>query len=218
MLCEQLPQLEVVKAFNNPETFLNEIPGLKFDLCIMDIEMPAINGLEIANLLYGKLVIFVTAYKDYAADAYDLNAIDYVRKPIKRERLEQAVQKAVNRIKEKTPVRNFIQLNSDKGKTIVFFDQIVMIKTSDQDSRDKVVYLQDGPKILIKNMSFDKLMRLLPENDFCRINKKEVVAIRSIQVFSFDEITTNIQNENGKMITLNLSEVYRKDFLQKVSF
>lgn len=218
MLCEQIPQLEVIKAFNNPETFLKELPQLNFDVCIIDIEMPSINGLEIANLLGGKPVIFVTAYKEYAADAYDLNAVDYVRKPITKGRLEQAVQKAVDRIKEKSPLRNFIQVNTDKGKAIVFFDQLIYIKTSTQDSRDKVAYLLDGVTILIKNIAFEKLLEMLPEPLFCRINKKEVIAIKAIQVFSFDEITTNIPTENGRMLTLTLSEVYRKEFLLKVNF
>lgn len=218
MLCEQIPQLEVIKAFNNPETFLKELPQLNFDLCIIDIEMPSINGLEIANLLGGKPVIFVTAYKEYAADAYDLNAVDYVRKPITMGRLEQAVQKAVDRIKEKSQTRNFIQLNTDKGKAIVFIDQLLYIKTSIQESRDKIAYLLDGATILIKNIAFEKLLEMLPGNDFCRINKKEVIAIKAIQIFSFDEITTNIPTERGRMLTLTLSEVYRKEFLQKVNF
>ena len=84
MLCEQLPELEVVKAFNNPEVFLSELPNLDFDLCILDIEMPQMNGMQVANLLNGKAVIFTTAYKEYAAEAFDLDAVDYVSKPIKK--------------------------------------------------------------------------------------------------------------------------------------
>src|SRR5690606_6558733 len=67
MLCEQIPQLEVVKAFNHPQSFLEELPALEFDLCILDVQMPGMNGLQVANLLQGKPVIFATAYKDYAA-------------------------------------------------------------------------------------------------------------------------------------------------------
>ena len=139
MLCEQLPELEVVKAFNSPDIFLKEVPNLDFDLCILDIEMPAMNGLHVANLLQGKPVIFVTAYKEFAAEAFDLDAIDYVRKPVKKERLQQAIQKASSRISKSSSVKNFIQLNTDKGKALLFFDQVGYIKTSDSDSRDKTV-------------------------------------------------------------------------------
>lgn len=217
MLCEQLPELEVVRAFNSPEIFLVEMPKLDFDLCILDIEMPGMDGLQVANLLNGKPVIFTTAYKEYAAEAFDINAIDYIRKPIKKERLQQAIQKAVNRIVPQTPDKQFIQLNTEKGKTLVFLEQLCYIKTSEIDSRDKIAQLYDGSIMTLKNISFDKLQELLPTHLFCRINKKELIALKTVHAFSFDEITTNIQNASGKTLKLTLSEIYRTDFLQKVN-
>lgn len=217
MLCEQLPDLEVIKAFNDPNNFLKEAAVLEFDFCILDIEMPEINGLQIANLLNGKPVIFATAYKDYAAEAFDLNALDYITKPIKLERLKQAVDKARKQIEspiEKT--KNFIQLNTDKGKAILFFEKIAYIKTSEGDSRDKVARLFNDAEFVLKNITFEKLIELLPSSQFCRINKKEILSIKAIHVFSFDEITTNLINHQGKNIRLSLSENYRSEFLQKV--
>ncbi len=218
MLCEQLPELEVVKAFNNPEIFLKEIPAIEFDICILDIEMPGINGLEVANLLNGKPVIFVTAYKEYAAEAFDLDAVDYVRKPVRKERLQKAVQKAVEKFsgKESATKKNFVQLNTDKGKAILFFDQIAFIKTSETDSRDKIVRLFNGEEFTLKNISFDKVKSILPVINFCRINKKEFISLNAVQYFSFDEITTTILVEQGKFLKLPLSEVYRNEFLKKV--
>lgn len=218
MLCEQLPDLEVVKAFNDPIIFIKEAINLEFDFCILDIEMPDINGLQIANLLNGKPVIFATAYKEYAAEAFDLNALDYIRKPIKIERLKQAIDKAKKQIETPSYLKkkNYIQLNTNKGKTILFFDKIAYIKTSENDSRDKLVSLFDGEKFVLKNITFDKLNELLPINDFCRVNKKEMLSIKAVQVFSFDEITSNLINEQGKNIKFSLNENYRNDFLQKV--
>jgi len=218
MLCEQLPELEVVKAFNSPCVFLNEISNLEFDLCILDIEMPEMNGLQVSNLLNGKPVIFATAYKDYAAEAFDLNAIDYIRKPIKLDRLKQAVQKAIYHIekKEKTTEKPYILLNTDKGKAILYFDKIAYIKTSETDSRDKVARLFDGEEFVLKNISFEKLAKAFPFAEFCRINKKEILAIKAVQVFSYDEITTGLASESGKNLKLSLSETYRNEFLQKV--
>ncbi|WP_415037205.1 LytR/AlgR family response regulator transcription factor [Flavobacterium sp.] len=74
MLCEQLPELEVIKAFNDPEKLLAEMDALDFDLLISDIEMPGIDGLTVAQKLQGKLVIFTTAYKEYAVDAFELES------------------------------------------------------------------------------------------------------------------------------------------------
>jgi len=216
MLCEQIPELEVVKAFNNPETFLNELPSLKFDLCILDIEMPGIDGLSIANLLGDKPVIFTTAYKEYAAEAFDLNAIDYIRKPVTKERLQTAVNKTMNRIHQANPPKNFIQINTNKGKTLLFFNQVAHIITSETDSRDKIAQLLDGKTLVLKNISLEKLLQYLPESDFCQVNKKEVIALRSIQFFSHDEITTTIIQPSGKPLVITLGDAYREDFLQKV--
>jgi len=216
MLCEQLPELEVVKAFNSPKLFLAELPHLDFDLCILDIEMPEMNGLQVANLLNGKPVIFTTAYKEYAAEAFDIDAIDYVRKPVKKERLQQAVSKAFNQIIENKPKEQFIQLNTDKGKAIIFFHQLCFVKIAESDSRDKIAILTDGKTVTLKNISFEKLQSLLPINSFCRVNKKELIAMKIVQVFSFDEITTTLKDNTGKFLKTTLSESYRNDFLKKV--
>jgi len=217
MLCEQLPELEVVRAFNSPDVFLKEVPSLEFDLCLLDIEMPGMTGLHVANLLRGKPVIFVTAYKEYAADAFDLDAIDYIRKPVQKDRLVQAVQKAVKRIAAIPAPKDFVQLNTDKGKTLLFFDQVSYIKTSESDSRDKVVQLHDGTTLTLKNISFEKLLEILPPANFCRVNKKELLSLKSVNFFSHDEITTHILLASGKPLTLSLSEAYRQEFISKVS-
>jgi DNA-binding LytR/AlgR family response regulator len=218
MLCEQLPDLEVVKAFNDPSNFVKEASNLEFDFCILDIEMPEMNGLQIANLLNRKPIIFATAYKDYAAEAFDLNALDYIRKPIKIERLKQAIDKVKKQISTSSDQRKktYIQLNTNKGKAILFFDKIAYIKTSENESRDKVARLFDGEEFVLKNITFDKLTEFLPTSDFCRVNKKEILSIKAVQVFSFDEITTNLISEQGKNIKLSLNENYRNEFLQKV--
>jgi DNA-binding LytR/AlgR family response regulator len=217
MLCEQIPELEVVKAFNSPSLLLAELPQLDFDLCILDIEMPEMSGLEVANLLNGKPVIFTTAYKEYAAEAFDINAIDYVRKPIKKERLQQAVAKAMQLRTQKTPKKQFIQLNTDLGKALIPFDQLCYVKTAESDSRDKMAQLADGSSLKLKNISFEKLLRSLPSSLFCQVNKKELIALRIVHLFSFDEITTTLKDNNGKFLKTTLSESYRNDFLKKVA-
>jgi len=216
MLCEQIPELEVIRVFNNATLFLKEIPGLEFDLSILDIEMPDIDGLQIAKLLKGKPVIFTTGYNEYAAEAFDLDAIDYVRKPIKLERLQLAVQKVVKRIDKGSATKNHIQLNTDKGKALLIPDQIGYISTSETDSRDKVAQMLNFTTILLKNISFARLLEILPLGQFCQINKKELIAISAVHFFSHDTITTNIVQTDGKPVVLFLSETYRKDFIQLV--
>lgn len=216
MLCEQLPELEIVKTFNSSVTMLAELSQLEFDLCILDIEVPHTNGLQIASLLQGKPVIFTTAYKDYAADAFDLNAVDYVRKPVSLSRLQQAISKVKGNFSAEREAKSYFQVNSDRGKALIYFNQLCYIKTSEIDSRDKIAQLADGTLITLKNISFEKLLQRLPENDFVRINKKELIAIKSVQTFSFDEITTTMLTVTGQPLKLILSEIYRHDLIRKV--
>lgn len=216
MLCGQIPELEIVKTFNDPKKLMREIPTLDFDLCITDIEMPGIDGLNLAGMLKDKMVIFITAYKHYAVDAFDIDAVDYITKPVKKERLEKAISKALERLDRKSEPKNSIQVNTDKGKTILYFDTIVYIKTAAIDSRDKEVLLEDGSLLVLKNINFNALLEELPDVDFCRINKKEIIALKRVHFFNHNEITLSERDVNGKKITLSLSETYRSDFLLKV--
>ena len=153
MLCEQIPDLEVVKAFNDPLKLMQASTRLDFDLCILDIEMPGLNGLEVAQLLHGKPVIFITAYKEFAAEAFDLDAIDYIRKPIQKERLEKAVTKAAKFIEKGKSEKQFMQLNTNKGKALLGFEQLLLITSADKDKRDKVAYLENGIEIFGRKWS-----------------------------------------------------------------
>lgn len=217
LLCEQIPELEVIRAFNDPDIFLREFPGLEFDLCILDIEMPGISGIQIAEILKDKPIIFTTAYKDYATNAFDLDAIDYVIKPVKPERLQQAVNKAINRISSDSKIRKHIRLNTDKGNVQLFFDQLVYIHTSEIDSRDKTALLENGAFLQLKNITFEKLISVLPPDQFCRINKKELISLGKVLYFSNGQITTNIFLQSEKPLVLTLGETYRDEFIIKTS-
>lgn len=216
LLCEQIPELEVLRAFNNPEVFIQEFPQLEFDLCILDIEMPGINGIQVAALLKDKPIIFTTAYKDYASDAFELDAIDYVIKPVKFERLQHAVNKAILWIENQNKAIKYIQINTSKGITLLYFDQLVYVKTSEIDPRDKTAILFDGTSLQFKNSSFEKLISLLPAEEFCRINKKELIALSCVKYFSSEQITTNIHFHSDHPMVLTLGEPYRADFISKI--
>ena len=217
MLCEQIPGLEVVKAFNSPQILLQEQANLDYDLLITDIEMPSMNGLQVADAIKNKAIIFTTAYKNFAVDAFDRDAVDYVVKPIRPERLLHAIEKVaalMDKPKPATPKQ--IQLNTDKGKALIGIDKIFCIVTSTIDSRDKILILSDGNKLTAKNASFEKLMDLLPVNDFCRINKKAILALKHVQFYAHDIITADIVLPDGVHYTFPLSEIYRTDFIKKV--
>ncbi|WP_285543900.1 LytR/AlgR family response regulator transcription factor [Dyadobacter frigoris] len=218
MLCEQIPGLEVVKAFNNPVKLMKASETLDFDLCILDIEMPGLNGLEVAQLLKGKPVIFITAYKEFAAEAFDLDAVDYIRKPIQKERLEKAVLKAAKLLEKGKTEKQFMQLNTNKGKALVAFDQLLLITSAEKEKRDKVAYLENGIEITLKNISFEQLLALLPAENFCRISKKDIIALKAVRFFTHQDVTTTIIPENSEReLVITLGDNFRKEFLEKVS-
>lgn len=215
MLCEQIDDVEVVKVFDNPTVFLEEVKTLEFDIAILDINMPDIDGLSVAQLLPNKGVIFVTAYKEYALEAFEIDAIDYIAKPIKKERLQKAIQKAVRQLRPTVEV-DFITVNSNKGRAILYFSDILYIKTNELDSRDKDVLLENNQVIIAKNISLDKFVQSLPANKFCRINKSEVIALRIVRFFGHDSITTTLKDINNKPLEVTLGMTFKTDFLEKI--
>lgn len=213
LLCEQIDNVEVVKAFNDPKIFLSEIENIDCNVCILDIEMPGMTGLQVAELIsHSKKIIFTTAYKEYAAEAFDLNVVDYVRKPIKKDRLIQAFEKAKELI-QIPQKKDFLEWNTNIGKTVIFTEQISYIKTSEIDSRDKEIILNDGTTIVLKNLSFKSLLEMLPSKDFAQVNKKEIIALSSIKVFSTNEIITTISTEGENFLKLQIGETYKNSLM-----
>lgn len=177
--------------------------------------MPGMNGLQVAELIKGKKIIFTTAYKEYAAEAFDLNVVDYVRKPIKKERLQQAFEKAEKLIIE-TEKNSFFEWNTNLGKTVILTNEIVYIKTSEIDSRDKDVILKSGSEIILKNLSFKHLSELLPQKYFVQINKKEMVNVQLIKIFSASDIILDLISADGNPVKLTVSEVFKDQVSEKL--
>ena len=107
VLCAELEQLQVVGTASDGEAALRLADKLKPDLLLLDMTMPGMDGLAVARQL-GKrdsapAVIFVTAHEDFAVEAFDLEAVDYVLKPVAAERLERAIDRAIARRERATP-------------------------------------------------------------------------------------------------------------------
>ncbi|UQZ35341.1 hypothetical protein C2I18_18510 [Paenibacillus sp. PK3_47] len=97
LMLEELKTVKVAGTFTDSAEALQAAPGLDPDVIFLDIEMPEMNGMQVAeqmqNLCPGASIVFVTAYNDYAVDAFELNALDYVLKPIHPGRLQKTVQR-----------------------------------------------------------------------------------------------------------------------------
>lgn len=212
-LCEGIPNIEVVKAFDNPLVFLSEIESLSFDFCISDIVMPNLSGLEVAEKLHSKPIIFTTAHNEYAADAFDIEAIDYLRKPVQRERLERAIEKVKIRINQ-AKSHAVWSVNTNKGKFTIQLSTIVSFSTDTYDRRDKLMLLENGDELVVKNKSFDQLLQELEGISLIRISKSELISKEFIRGYQGDTVLSKIRNKEGKYREFSLSENYRKIFLE----
>ncbi|ACU07568.1 response regulator receiver protein [Flavobacteriaceae bacterium 3519-10] len=214
LLCQEIGGVEVVKAYNNPEAFLRDIRPDSCDVCIMDIEMPGMNGLEIAAKIPYMQIIFTTAYKEYAAEAYDLNVADYVRKPLQKERLRQALAKIKPAAGPEG--KTAFEWNTGLGKTRIFTGSLLYFRTSAIDARDKTAFLEDQSVLTLKNINFRDLLGMLPESEFVQINKKEVIALKTVQAFTDTEIITARRGPDALPVKFQLTKAFRAGFIEKI--
>lgn len=205
-ICAELPNVEVVKLFSDPLKFVAEAPQLDFDFFVSDINMPGLSGVELARRFKNKPVIFTTAYKEFAAEAFELEAVDYIVKPVRKERFEKAIHK-IRQLKLITPPAQApIVLNSSKGKLLLDRATIAIVRSSYIDRRDKIVVLRSGEELLLKNISFQQIEELLPDHAFCRINKKEIIAVALVKYYTHETVSVEIK---GNTINLALSPRYK---------
>ncbi len=216
MLCSQLSGIEVVKSFNDPVKLLNKIDGLDFDVCVLDIRMPGIDGMQLARRLQGKVIIFSTAHKEYAAEAFDLDAVDYLRKPYQLDRLEKAFAKVRDLLAARRSTENAFELNTNRGKVRVKSKEIAFVEVAANDRRDKEIVYRDGSRVLAKNITFDQLLRLLPEKEFCRINRKTIIASDTIMSYTQQWVSCSF-TEGGTISRFPISAQYRSDFKNLMS-
>ena len=109
-LLESIPEVKVIGQGRNGIEAIQLVEELEPDLLFLDIEMPGLNGFKVVEQLVSKdelpQVIFVTAYDQYAVQAFDVNAVDYILKPIEKSRLEKAVQRAMKQLESETGMRS----------------------------------------------------------------------------------------------------------------
>lgn len=186
---QNFSEIEVVAKCENAIQAFQTLQQQKIDLIFLDIKMPGLTGTELMRSLKNPpKVIFTTAYQDYAVEGFDLDAIDYLLKPIPFDRFLRAMDKVFtifevsNRqisIAEKPSVSNkdvFLYLKVDRKMVKVNVNDIYWIESL----RDYIkVVLKD--KVLISKQKISMLEELLPEDDFIRIHRSFIVSIPKIE-------------------------------------
>lgn len=193
-LIEFHSDLELTASFDSAESAEAWLSENQADLIFLDIEMPGMNGIEFARKLPEKcMVIFTTAYSDYALDSYEVEAIDYLVKPINKERFNRAVARAVTykNLVDSTVVNSvdsvleYIIVKSDRKFVRVRLDDILYI----EGLKDYVIiHLLD--KRVITRMIVKSMEEMLPKNKFIRISKSYIVNKQKVE--SFDNKDVNI--------------------------
>ena len=182
--------LEIVGICKNAVEALDVLHERAVDLLFLDIKMPKLLGTDfLKNLSNPPKVIFVTAYREYAVDGYELDAIDYLVKPVSFERFLKAVSKVKRLMGQEVTVQSeeykknpdaFVYLKVDKNMQKVFINEIVYIESW----KDYVkVFLTNQKNVLVKQ-SISSMENLLSEHSFIRIHRSYMVSLEKISGYN----------------------------------
>jgi two-component system LytT family response regulator len=189
--CQKISLISLKATFREPLKAIEFLNREKVDLIFLDINMPDLSGIQLLQTLSPRpLIIFTTAYSQYAVESYELNALDYLLKPITFERFLLAINKAATAL-------------SSKNTTGPDEDTAVFIKSGPQTYRVKVseilylekngnyitVHRKEGNILIRENMG--DIFDLLPAADFVRVHKSYVVGIRHISMIEVHQLIVN---------------------------
>lgn len=207
--------INVLALCKNALEAFNMISTQKIDLIFLDINMPEISGLSFAKSINkNSKIIFTTAYREYAVDGFDLQAVDYLLKPISFERLLQSVNKYLdeNILVENTVFNeiteeksDYIFVRSDRKMVKVRFSEINYI-----ESISDYIKIHLADKNVVTRETISNIEAKLPQNEFIRTHRSYIVSIDKIASFTNE----TIEMENKKEIPISRS--YKDEVLQKL--
>jgi DNA-binding LytR/AlgR family response regulator len=173
---QKIPYLQLKGLFNNPFNALELIRQEEIDLIYLDINMPDVHGIELAKAMKKPpMIIFVTAHEQYALKGYEVNAIDYLLKPVAFERFMIASEKAYgNFVKHSTPF-DFIFVKSEHNVIKIELKNIHYI----EGYKDYVKIVTNDPKPILTITTFKSMEEMLP-NSFMRIHKSFIISVEKI--------------------------------------
>jgi DNA-binding LytR/AlgR family response regulator len=204
--CEKTDFINLQRTFTHPTEALHYLHKYPVDLIFVDIQMPSMNGITLVKAIrQNTMIIFTTAFSEYAVVSYELNAIDYLLKPINFKRFSQAVNKA-NEYFNYTNKRN----HSEDNHIFIRADySLVKIPIAD------ILYIEglaDYVKIFIKDrqtvvarMTMNDMVDKLPEKDFIRVHRSYIVSFKRIESVRSNSITIPEKD-------IPIGKTYIKDF------
>lgn len=198
-LCSDIEYVDLQKTFTKSEEAFKYLRKYPVDLLFLDIDMPSISGLDFYRKLPHKtMVIFTTAYSEYAVEGFTLNATDYLLKPISLSRFQQAVEKAFQQWKtqNQNSEQQYLFIRADYSLMKILFSDILYIEGLDDYLK---IHIQNQ-KTVVTRMTLKVILQKLPVNEFIRVHRSFIVSISKI-----DKIRNKIIYINDKEIPVSAS-------------
>lgn len=188
------PGLDLKGSYTDSVEAINAIKNSKPDLLFLDIQMPDLNGMELARMLpEGTKVIFTTAFKEYAFESYEVNALDFLLKPIRYNKFLVAIEKAKDwynrqKLNDISHITDSLSDHEDKSSTVfvkadgqyrqINLDNLLYVS----GMKDYVLFhLIKEKKSLITYMRMNNVEEMLPKNKFMRVHRSYIVALDKIE-------------------------------------
>ena len=205
--CADIDFMELEKTFSKPNEALKHINKFPVDLIFLDIQMPSINGIDFYKSLdKNVMVIFTTAFPEYAVDGFELNAVDYLMKPFSFERFTQSVNKAkeffnfLNSSSAGTAQNHFF-IRADYKLIKVMYEDIVYI----EGLNDYVKIFLLNQKPIIARMTMKNMLDRLPQDSFIRVHRSYIVSKNKITSLKNKNLFINF---NDEMIEISIGKSY----------
>ena len=209
IFCSRIEGIQLEKTFNKPNDALKHINKYPVDVLFLDINMPSITGIELLkSIKQESLVIFTTAYSDYAVEGFNLNAVDFLLKPFTFERFQMAVKKAEDYF-------NFQQQKSDNTESasiyiradyrLIKIDIRDILYIESLDDYVKIHLIHQKP--IVARMTMKHMQEKLPASKFARIHRSYLVALNRIKSIRGKQVEVESNS-------LPIGNSYEEEFLK----
>ncbi len=212
-LLKDFSQIQIVGEASNADEAISMIDSLKPDLLFLDISMPGKNGFELLEeLTQTPEVIFVTAFDEFAIKAFEANALYYILKPIKQERLQRAIEKAEKHIEEHQGQESG-NLSSDSQVFIKDGEKCYFIRIGDifllESAGNYVKVFFENKKPLL-HKSLNLLEEKLPQEIFFRVNRQQMINLNYIQnIESYFKGGLHVTLKSGHTVEVSTRQAVR---------
>ncbi len=215
--CSRIQSVNLIGTFINPYEAISTLNNNQVDLIFLDIVMPQISGQEFLKTLYNPpMVVFATAYKEYAVEGFENDAVDYLVKPFAFDRFLKAVNKAFQLLRFKNPVapsneespavsHGFLMVKVEYTTIRVNLNDILYI----EGLKDYVKIHTEGKHILTKT-TMKNIIEKLPSEAFLRVHKSYIISLDKIDMIENSRIVIGNQR-------IPIGESYRSSFYEVIN-